>query len=213
MCGFIYSSYMLTINNISQRRGQHPHSMFLISCDRDELCQKVILAKADPSHSYNYVVNVWRTRNEVKRIDFHCFTFVLTVWHSKHIWYKWFTKLSKLLKYTLISNMFVNIILKKWSEAQRFHFLVHTFTPVGAQKGVPWNPLKKTTFSPEFCDEICTIYVRVIKNHNSAIFLKNVVPFQNGDQITYFYFASFRFWSKFEKPPSQRNFSMKFGSK
>ena len=41
----------------------------------------------------------------------------------------------------------------------------------------------------------------------------NVVPFQNGGQITNFCFASFRFWPNFEKPLSQRNFSMKFGSK
>ena len=30
------------------------------------------------------------------------------------------------------------------------------------------NPLKKTTFPPEFCNEICTIYVWTIKNHNSV---------------------------------------------
>ena len=36
-------------------------------------------------------------------------------------------------------------------------------------KGVIWNPTpEKTTFPPEFCNEICTIYVRVIKNHKSA---------------------------------------------
>ena len=40
----------------------------------------------------------------------------------------------------------------------------------------------------------------------------NVVPFQNGGQITDFYFGPFRFWPKFEKPLSQRNFSMKYGS-
>ena len=45
------------------------------------------------------------------------------------------------------------------------------------------------------------------------IFKKNVAPFQNGGEITDFYFALFRFWPKFEKPLSQRNFSMKFGSK
>ena len=45
-----------------------------------------------------------------------------------------------------------------------------TFTPVGAQGGggVPWNPPEKTTFPLEFCNEICTIYVQDIKNHNSA---------------------------------------------
>ena len=39
------------------------------------------------------------------------------------------------------------------------------------------------------------------------------VPFQNGGQMTDFYFASFRFRPKFEKPLSKRDFSMKFGSK
>ena len=38
----------------------------------------------------------------------------------------------------------------------------------------------------------------------------NVAPFENGGQITDFYFTSFRFLPKLEKPLSQRNFSMKF---
>ena len=42
-----------------------------------------------------------------------------------------------------------------------------TFTPVSAQ-GVPLEPPKKITFPPEFCNEICTIYVCTIKNHNSG---------------------------------------------
>ena len=44
-----------------------------------------------------------------------------------------------------------------------------TFTPVGAQ-GVfhETPPLKITTFPPEFCNEICTIYVWTLKNHNSG---------------------------------------------
>ena len=40
---------------------------------------------------------------------------------------------------------------------------------------------------------------RAIKNHNSEKKIQNVVPFQNGGQITDFYFASFRFWPNFEK--------------
>ena len=36
--------------------------------------------------------------------------------------------------------------------------------------------------------------------------IQNVVPFQNGGQITDFYFASFWFWPKFEKPLSQKEF-------
>ena len=43
-----------------------------------------------------------------------------------------------------------------------------TFTPVGAQGG-PMEPLKKTTFPREFSNEIGTIYVWTIKNHNSGI--------------------------------------------
>ena len=35
---------------------------------------------------------------------------------------------------------------------------------------------------------------------------ENVVPFQNGGQITDFYFASFRFWPKFEKTTLQKEF-------
>ena len=82
-------------------------------------------------------------------------------------------------------------------------------------KGVPWNPPEKTTFPPEFCNEICTIYVRVIKNHNSAKKkIKILYHFKmEANNLTDFYFASFRFWPNFEKTFSQKNFSMKFGSK
>ena len=34
--------------------------------------------------------------------------------------------------------------------------------------GFHGTPPEKTTFPPGFCNEICTIYVRDIKNHNSA---------------------------------------------
>ena len=88
-----------------------------------------------------------------------------------------------------------------------------TFTPVGAQGGFH-GPPEKTTFTPEFCIEIYTIYVQAIKKSQ---FCKkktkqnktkhvNVVPFQNGGQITDFYFVSFQFWQNFEKPLSQSNF-------
>ena len=43
-----------------------------------------------------------------------------------------------------------------------------TFTLVGAQRGVPWDPPKKTTFPLEFCIEIWTINVCTVKNHNSG---------------------------------------------
>ena len=46
-------------------------------------------------------------------------------------------------------------------------------------------PVQKTTGpTVTFCNEICSIYVRAIKNHNSCNNLyENVVPFQNGGQI------------------------------
>ena len=86
-----------------------------------------------------------------------------------------------------------------------------TLTPVGTQGG-SIEPPCKTIFPTEFCNEIFAIYVWITKNHNSGE-KKIFVPFQNGGQIKDFYFASFRFWPKFEKPLSQRNFSMKCGSK
>ena len=57
---------------------------------------------------------------------------------------------------------------------------------VGAQGGIfgtqPFK--KKNTFSTEFCDGICTTYVcTIIKEHESDK-NQNVVPFQNGGQIT-----------------------------
>ena len=60
----------------------------------------------------------------------------------------------------------------------------------------PWKPLFHRNFAMKFTVNICTI-----KIHNSAHTQKNenVVPFQNGGQITDFYFASFRFWPKFPK--------------
>ena len=92
----------------------------------------------------------------------------------------------------------------------------HTSPDILTEKGLmPWTkaiPLKKTTFPPKFCNEICTIYVWTMKIDNSEKKNENVVPFQNGGQITDFYFASV-FGRKFETPLSQRNFSMKFGSK
>ena len=81
-------------------------------------------------------------------------------------------------------------------------------------RGVPWNPPWENHFPTGILQwnlhHICT-------GHKKSQFCKkknlNVVPFQNGGQITDFCFASFRFWPNFEKPLSQRNFSMKFGSK
>ena len=74
-------------------------------------------------------------------------------------------------------------------------------------KGGSVESPKKTTFPREFCNEICTIYICTIKNHNCGnYFFLNVALFQNGGQITYFYFASFRLWPKFEKTPFPKEF-------
>ena len=81
-------------------------------------------------------------------------------------------------------------------------------------RGVPWNPPWENHFPTRILQwnlhHICT-------GHKKSQFCKknilNVIPFQNGGQKTDFCFASFWFWPNFEKPLSQRNFSMKFGSK
>ena len=61
-----------------------------------------------------------------------------------------------------------------------------TFTSVGAQGNSmepPRKPLSQQNFAMKFAP--CTI-----KNHNSE---KKVVPFQNGGQISDFYFMSLHF--------------------
>ena len=72
---------------------------------------------------------------------------------------------------------------------------------------------KKTLLHRNLAMKFCTLNVCTIKNHNSGkkIKLEILYFFQTDDQITGFYFASFRFWPKLEKTPSQSNFSMKFG--
>ena len=81
-------------------------------------------------------------------------------------------------------------------------------------KGVPWNPLLRKPLSHRNFSIFFTLYIHTLINHISGkkYKIKIFVPFQNGGQITDFHFASFRFWPKFEKPLSQRNFSMKCGS-
>ena len=136
-------------------------------------------------------------------------------WKKRDFWPKTpFLKLENIHNFDTYFHPLRNVVLKLFDD--KFNTSDQgTFTPVGAQggrfHGTP--PPRETTFPPEFCNEICTIYVRDIKNHNSAKKNLNVVPFQNGGHITDFYFAPFRFWPNFEKTLSQRNFSMKFGSK
>ena len=71
-----------------------------------------------------------------------------------------------------------------------------TFTPVGAQGG-PWNPQRKPLSYLNFAMKFAPYMYGVQKI--TILKKKNVVPFQNGGQITDFYFASFCFWPKFEK--------------
>ena len=86
--------------------------------------------------------------------------------------------------------------------------------PLVHNGGFHGTPPEKTTFPPEFFSYLYTICIYTSRNHNhiSGKKYKIFVPFQNGGQITDFHFATFRFRPKFEKPLSQRNFSMKFGS-
>ena len=70
------------------------------------------------------------------------------------------------------------------------------------------KPLSHWNFLIIFTPYVYTLITTIFQEKNKKIF----VPFQNGGQITDFHFASFRFRPKFEKPLSQRNFSMKFGS-
>ena len=72
----------------------------------------------------------------------------------------------------------------------------------------PRKPLSHRNFLTIFTPYVYTHITTIFQGKKYKIF----VPFQNGGQITDFHFASFRFRPKFEKPLSQRNFSMKFGS-
>ena len=65
-----------------------------------------------------------------------------------------------------IKHVATNVLLRHLSDQG-------TFTPVGAQGGP-----EKTTFPPEFWNEICTIYVRAIKNHNSEKKIKMLFRFK-----------------------------------
>ena len=85
--------------------------------------------------------------------------------------------------------------------------------PLVHNGGVPWNPPQRKPLSHRnfliiFTPYVYTLITTTFHEKKYIIF----VPFQNGGQITDFHFASFRFRPKFEKPLSQRNFSMKFGS-
>ena len=69
------------------------------------------------------------------------------------------------------------------------------------------KPLSNRIFLIIFTPYVYTLITTIFQEKKYKIF----APFQNGGKITDFHFASFRFRPKFEKPLSQRNFSMKFG--
>ena len=56
-------------------------------------------------------------------------------------------------------NLDISLVTLKWPR-----YFYSRWCP----RGVHGTSLKKTTFPPEFCNEICTMYVWTIKNHNSA---------------------------------------------
>ena len=67
-----------------------------------------------------------------------------------------------------------------------------TLTPVGVQ-GLK-QPLSLRNFAGKFAPYMYGLLKITILKKKS-----NAAPFQNGGQIIDFYFASFRFWPKFEK--------------
>ena len=105
------------------------------------------------------------------------------------------------------------------AQGKRYHFTLtlncirYPALPLVHNGGVPWNPpqrkpLSHWNFLIIFTPYVYTLITTIFQGKKYKIF----VPFQNGGQITDFHFATFRFRPKFEKPLSQRNFSMKFGS-
>ena len=120
-----------------------------------------------------------------------------TQWHHVTFW-KW-DKVYVLVKPSRGANIWFKGTLSDQG----------TFTAVGAQGGFHGTPLKNTSPFPHwnFAMPVARIYVWTIKNHNSAKkSLKMLYSFQNGGQITNFYFASFRFLETREK----RTFSKEF---
>ena len=100
-----------------------------------------------------------------------------------------------------------------------------TLSPAPTPPPPPVTPLpKKTILSPDFFNYFHTMYIyihlsqpyssknkqkqkqnkkqtnkQITKNKTKQNKYQNAVPFQNGGQITDFYFASFQFWSKIWK--------------
>ena len=115
-----------------------------------------------------------------------------------------------LLSQSFSTDFFFNWIAFRALNTSVTKVLLLPLVPKGGSMEPPLRkPLFHRIFAMTFAPYMYgTKKITILQKH----FL-NVVPFQNGGQITDFYFVLFRFWPNFEKPLSQRNFSMKFGSK
>ena len=83
--------------------------------------------------------------------------------NSPECWYKFiyeFQLSSAVVVYNVLFPCSGSPLTLKWPR-----YFYSRWCPRG---GSMEPPPEKTTFPPGFCNEICTIYVRDIKNHNSA---------------------------------------------
>ena len=106
------------------------------------------------------------------------------------------------------------VIIYLWSYSLTLNCIRYPALPLvhngggGSMEPPQRKPLSHRNFLIIFTPYVYTLITTIFQEKKYKIF----VPFQNGGQITDFHFASFRFRPKFEKPLSQRNFSMKCGS-
>ena len=142
----------------------------------------------------------------------------LTTFLSRNSWETWKLVEAKLQKFATYGWFFFCLCFLFWWGAKYINtYVTEVLLLPLLPKAVPWTPLKKTTFPPEFGNEICTIYyVRAIKITSlhkkkkkkmkcctlskwrpSNLFLFRVI-------FSFFFF--FRFWPKFEKNTFQTEF-------
>ena len=72
--------------------------------------------------------------------------------------------------------------------------------------GGQFHVTKKITFLAEFCDEYYTIYLYTKNNHIQVKKYQKMLPFQNGNQMTDFSFASFWLRQKIWKATFPKEF-------
>ena len=126
-------------------------------------------------------------------------------WQSPLVVLRWRSKVRPKVRDTSKCCVDIISLTLKWPR-----YFYSRWCPRGGSMEPPWENHFPTGILQWNLHHICT-------GHKKSQFCKkkklNVLPFQNGGQITDFYFVSFRFWPNFEKTLSQKNFSMKFGSK